>query len=234
MNKIDTSKVQNDLEDVLRKHFPAKEHPNASDQAISAVATDLVENWSIAMALEKIERSDREPTKDIASLIGAANNLRLAAEKLSEVGWHGQKHLGEIIEQAFKDPFAHSIAFHQFGDVARDNLVQLLRSMQTELRNASSKVDPEGVSVETAFSDDTEAAVFNKDKHKKTAAVSFARDCKEVFENFQGVRLVKQNVKFSYQGDGTRKAFVAFLKDAFSAVGVQANASEAASKVISD
>lgn len=234
MKKIDTIKVRHDFEIVIRKHFPAEDYPNASDQAVSATALETIDRLSVAISLEKIERSDREPTKDIESLIGAANNLRLAAEKMKKVGWHGQKHLGEIIEQVFVDPFAQELFLYQSGDTARVYLVQHLETLQRAFMAASSKVDPEGASVETAFSDSPEAAAFKKDKHKKTAAASFARDCKKIFEQFRGARLVKQNVKFSYHGDGTRKAFVAFLQDAFSAAGVEASASEAASRLISD
>lgn len=75
----------------LEQHFPA-----AAAEEIEKWAIELFEQSSAANAVERVVRADVRPIADIDLLKGAVKNLRSAAAKLADVGWHGGKSLTEF------------------------------------------------------------------------------------------------------------------------------------------
>lgn len=227
MSDFDFPKVVEAMEKVVRKHFPS-----ISESKVGTVSRELINELTLASALEKIERSDKKPQKDLDNLLSAANNLRLAAKKISQVGWHGQKHLEGVLQAIFEDPAREAFCWNGSRDLARSQLVRHIKSLEAALKEASEKVDLDGLPVETAFSGDPEAAQFKETKPEKTAARLFAGECAKVFGKLQGSELRRQNVIHSWQGDGSYSSFKKFLSDAFKAAGIKASAATFADEVI--
>jgi len=210
------------LASILRKHFPLEEFPGVSNADIDKISQDLTRSLDTANALEALERSDKKPENDVELLRKAADKLRLAAEIIEQVGWHAQKHLGEVIDRSFTDFENDRLPWCGSGQSARTEITARLRTIQDALTKASRQVDVDGIPLYAAITGDTEQAEFQAGRNKQTAAYLFAKDCAHVFFEFTDKKPAVHTNPYE-QGNPAYGPFFDLVKDAFAAVGIQAS-----------
>lgn len=125
------------LVDALTQNFP-----KADAEEINVWANELYDRISVANSLERLERGDTRSLDDIGYMKAAVRNLRLAADKLDKVGWHGGKSLTEFAKQICK--MNEELPGAPLMDAMDSNpyLADFLRGFADQLRECVDKIDP--------------------------------------------------------------------------------------------
>lgn len=192
-----------------------------SDDDALAHAEALERCYSLASSLQSVERMDREPQKDIDDIRKAARSLASAAKQLERVGWHGSKTFPQVLKCFFPNTDAEFIA-PTANSLAQKELVESLNVMSDILNSAAVSVNPDALSVKSAFGAGQWFETVNKNKPTETAAMLFAADCAKVFHAVTGSMPVV-NTNPHELGNPAYCPFLDFVTLAFSAVGTKAS-----------
>jgi len=221
MNESNYLGAERALAKTLRRHFPQKRYPGFSHDDVRKEAKDLVAYRDLAKATQAIEHSKRNPDNDKKDLSKIENNLRLAAEGVETLGWHGKRALGK----AFADsPSARGgVEWRGAFHLMQDDFACHLRSLIGVLKEARQQADA------VSYADE---ANFRTTKGKKDAELGFAKKCAQVVERVTGKGLTAEDSLPGWRGDGRQAIFREFLRDAFKAVGITASSVSVADKYI--
>jgi hypothetical protein len=192
-----------------------------SDDDAQNHAEALDRCYSLASSLQSVERMDREPQKDIDDIKRAARSMAAAANQLERVGWHGSKTFSQVLKCFFPNTDAEFVA-PTANSLAQKELVESLIVMSDILNSAASSINPDALSVNSAFGDGPEFETVYKGKPTESAAMLFAADCAKVFHAISGSMPVV-NTNPHERGNPAYGPFLDFVTLAFDAVGANAS-----------
>ncbi|CUH45417.1 hypothetical protein [Ruegeria atlantica] len=192
----------------------------------------LEQRYSTASVVQDMDRSDRDPKKDIEDIEKAANSLAAAAKQLERVGWHGRKRFPQVLKCFFPDHDAE-FAVPKSDKQAKKDLVESLNVMSDILNSAAASINPNAFSVYTAFGDGPEFETINKRKRTEIVAIHVARECASVFHTITGSAptVITASHERGYPAYGP---FLAFVADVFSATHIMASPETWARNAVKD
>lgn len=212
---IDHDQRSKALAPILVKHFPCLSESEAANKA-RVLSGDL----STAIALQTIERSDRDPKKDIDSLEKAVKALGKAQRHIDELGWHGSKALPAVLRASLPDPSEFGLVYPESNLQAQGALSNLIGALYEALTTEISGIDPGALSVNSAFGEGAEFEKVKQTKPTETAAALFAGECATVFYELTGKRPTVRTEPLSGEAYGP---FLDFVRAAFNACEITAS-----------
>lgn len=208
--------TQEKLEKLLRKHFP-----NSSSSKIKKHAEKTYNRWDTARALERIERNNVRPKRDIENLEQAAKHLRRAAAKLSEVGIHGG---AELVSAAvdYKKIDMPKLPPDQKPGVSKTEAANVVRAqidlIAEALSIAAGKVNTNESSFLDWFGED-----YKTGSRKKTSAFFTTKRCHKTYAKLSKTRPAR--ITEFVGNDRTEPAgpFFDFVSEVFEILDIEAN-----------
>lgn len=168
------SDVAQEIDAVLLEMFPDAGGPHRRQWADS-----MSESFSIATAIQVLERSDRDPQKDLESFAKAIKQLESALRTVEEIGHEG----GWALLRT--DPRERMPMGQASAEGAKTAFSDEIRKLLERLRAAEERVDPNAPSTEAIF-DDSIVDRPKRTKPKETAAGLVALDCWDAFTSLSG------------------------------------------------
>ncbi|MDE9449980.1 hypothetical protein J3R80_05800 [Aliiroseovarius sp. Z3] len=205
-----------EMEQVLQKHLPCIED-------VQEATRHLLSDFSISTAMEKLDREDKPPEKDIENLALVARSLNKAAKHLRLVGMHGSADMANLVQELRLSGWGIGIGISGSSEPARDILVELIEKIETHISAVRNSVDPHGKSINTAFG---EGPAFEKfsgvGKQRKSAARDFATELAILFNRTTGKKPTVSTDP--YRSNLAYGPFLDLVTDAFNAVEINASA----------
>ena len=201
-------------------------HTQTADEAKALKwAEEIYESFDISRVLEELDRRDRTGHKDIASLTEAVKHLDMAVAKLHEIGWHGGKAIQKLAidYRAGKGPIAFGVGILEAPRVWSEQVEELSKA----LKETIGSVDPDALSVNTAFGDGPEFT-RNTKKKNKIASRKVAEVCAQTRREISGK---EPTVITDPQSGIAYGPFLDFVRDTFSLLGIDDSAEAAARAV---
>ena len=193
---------------VLLRHFP-----EADRQQIGECAHGVVDGFANASSLQRIERSNVPPSKDISDLRMAARHLSMAYNLLSRVGWHGGIELRPIAEQRLGEGRGRRLTPIVSALDAAELIGRDLDELRACLEEAAERVDPNAAPV---F--DYLGYGFKSGRAAETAALFTAFECANAFHVLSGMRPTRRT---NWKNGRTYGPFLDLVRDMFKALGIE-------------
>lgn len=212
----DASQIEDPLMKVLSQHF---EGINDTDEIASVLRFEL----GMGRAIESLNAMDRPPEKDKEQLEKAVTAIGEAFFAIKGLGYHGAKHLSDVIPAVFPDPFAQGYVWTGSAEHSKEFLADHFAKLKKGLEIASNNVDLNGASYNTAFGEGPDFEKFSGvGKQKAATARAFALALAKVYHDKTGRRpTVSTRAIPNKKGHEAYGPFLDFVRDAFKAVGVE-------------
>lgn len=204
------------LRPIFVKHFELTQDSAAKEaHAFSRI-------WSIAKTFESLEHDARRPQDEKKSLVKAANNIRLAKERILELGWYGQHAMPNLQELLGIDtPQAHGWSPLTGPKQKISEMTEFLERLSRALRAAETAVDPKAAPPMSALSDEDETLHFRgKGQPRRIAKAILADEAAEAFLRISGDFPTFSIDRISGEAMGS---FHPFLCEIFSALKIAGN-----------
>lgn len=219
------------LIEVLKKHLVGM-----TDEDLHLASSSALAGLSAAIALEELEKSDRPPQKDVDDLKKASALINKAAEKLSSIGYHGNKEMKRILETSFADAEAGigTFFYETSGPREKRLLIGHLCSISSALQGAADEVNLQGMSLNTAFGEGPEYESFGSlTKPRKIAAERLARSLAATWLENSGRPPTVSTDPYSNRSEAYGP-FLDLVSDAFDALKIDASAERFAREACKD
>lgn len=209
----------NGVQEVLLEHFP-----NATEQQRNECAFSIYDGFRTASAMQKIERGNVSPQKDIADLRTAVRHLRKAEAALCKIGWHAGVALRPVAEKALAEGRGRRLMPIVGATDAPEIIRQQLTALAAELTDAFGRIDPTS---EPVFDYLDEG--FRTGRAAETAAYFTARECAAAFRELSGKRARRRTHWATGRSYGP---FLNMVRAVFAALGIKASVEHAARRAM--